>query len=95
LQFIAKSAQDNVQVVEQQIGELEAFCEAFELKTDLEKSIKRSRKKFTETEEVQVTLSPVKKTESIEELSIGEMTLREIPIPEFIDKYPMILASAS
>jgi len=80
-------------------AELEAFCEAFELRAELQEPIKKSRKKFIESEstieEPQAVLSLFESPQPIEEPPIVEVDLPELePIPELLEEYPL-MAEAS
>lgn len=81
-------------------AELEAFCEAFELRAEQQNPIRKRRPKFIEPEhmmdEPQAILSLVENTGSVEDsLVIGITSPEDIPIPELIEDAPVMLASAS
>ena len=82
-------------------AELEAFCEAFELRTELQTTVKRSRKRFPESEdrvdEQQTAISLVENPPSVEEDSslVGVTPLEISPMPEPFEELSIILASAS
>lgn len=77
-------------------AELEAFCEAFELKANLHKPIKKSRKKYNELEKaIDKPQTVIRSVESDELSTVGIAPREAIYFPELVADEPMILASVS
>lgn len=79
-------------------AELEAFCEAFELREVRQKPFRKTRQRLMQSEYLDETTSPTlslaEEQPSVEELvGIAPADIEVMPITDFIDEPPIGLAS--